>query len=301
MRLPLVFMDGPYRPTMGLRNLDLADWLWLDERLAADVTERRRLVQERPDEVLAVRPGAEPACRELLEMLVAWLPRHAPAHYAAAGEALLVRATGDRVSAEDREPLRRAGLLVQEDLCLMGRGADGAYRLEAAHLCFPSHWRLHDKLGRPLREIHAPVPVVRDRLAEPIDRFFATLAPERPVWRANWSLVESPAPFHPGPRVPDPLLSADNAGERLWLRVERQTLRRLPVSGFVLFTIRTLIRPLGEVARQEGVAVAMAARLREMPEAMARYKGLPLMAGPVLGFLDRVAAGGSVAPAPQHP
>ena len=36
----------------------------------------------------------------------------------------------------------------------------------------------------------------------------------------------------------------DNAGQRLHLRVERQTLSRLPKSNAVLFTIRTYMDPL---------------------------------------------------------
>jgi hypothetical protein len=41
----------------------------------------------------------------------------------------------------------------------------------------------------------------------------------------------------------DPV-TVDNAGERLHLRVERQTLSRLPRSNAVLFTIRTYMNRL---------------------------------------------------------
>ena len=65
------------------------------------------------------------------------------------------------------------------------------------------------------------------------------------MWRANWSVVENATLFHPQPRERLPDLTAENAGEKLWLRVERQTLRRLPASRAVVFTIRTLLRRLG--------------------------------------------------------
>ena len=39
----------------------------------------------------------------------------------------------------------------------MRRGEDG-WRLAAGSLCFPSSWSLDEKFGRPLQEIHAPVP-----------------------------------------------------------------------------------------------------------------------------------------------
>ena len=91
-------------------------------------------------------------------------------------------------------------------------------------------------------------------------------------------MVETPVLFHPQPREPLLDLTAENAGEKLWLRVERQTLRRLPQSRAVVFTIRTLVRRLDEVAADPVVAGAMAARIREMEPGMAGYKGMPVLA-----------------------
>ena len=39
-------------------------------------------------------------------------------------------------------------------------------------------------------------------------------------------------------------VSAENAGERLFTRSERETLSRFPKTGAILFSIRTYIRPL---------------------------------------------------------
>jgi hypothetical protein len=286
MQTPLVFLQGPWKLAMGLNTLDPADWLWLDERFAAETAARAALIAERPDEVHATLPEAEPAARELLALVLDHLARFAPKHLPASPPAA------------DMPPLLALATLAQEDFCLMQKRADGAYALTGAILCFPSHWHLHEKLGRPMAEIHAPVPGFAARLGGTADRFLTNLLPERPVWRANWTLVESPELFHPHPRETVPDLSAANAGERLWLRVERQTLRRLPVSGAVAFTIRSLVEPLAEVAGRPGVAAAMAARIREMDDAMAAYKGLPALRGPLLAWLDRraEAAGGVLAP-----
>lgn len=281
MRMPLAFLQGPWKLAMGLSALDPDDWLWVDGRHAAETAERAALIVTRPDEVHAMLPEAEPASRELLALARAHLARCHPE----------LPLPPDR---DDEPPLARLGRLAQEDFCLMqaagGAAADGAHVLTGAVLCFPQHWRLADKIGRPMAAIHAPVPGFAARLGGPAERVLAALAVERPVWRANWGLVEHPELFHPGPRDPVPDLSAANAGERLWLRVERQTLRRLPESRAVVFTIRTLVRPLAEAVRERGVARAMAERFREMEPAMAGYKGLPLMRQPLLGYLDRRAA-----------
>ena len=46
-----------------------------------------------------------------------------------------------------------------------------AIPMSAAALCFPSRWRLQNKIGKPLSAVHAPVPHYADRLARPVDRF----------------------------------------------------------------------------------------------------------------------------------
>ena len=130
-------------------------------------------------------------------------------------------------------------------MCLIEASPDGP-RLTAAVLCFPSRWRLHEKLGRPLAEVHGRVPFYGDRLARPVDRFMGMSRPgiSRPA--LNWSVMDDPTLFQPTGKwrtAHDATITEQNAGERLFLRVERQTLRRLPVSGAVLFGIRVHVYP----------------------------------------------------------
>ena len=76
------------------------------------------------------------------------------------------RLTGETwtLTPPDCDPLELAGRLVQEDLCIIQDAADGP-RFTAAVLCFPSRWRLHEKLGQPLAAVHGPVPLYAERLA----------------------------------------------------------------------------------------------------------------------------------------
>jgi hypothetical protein len=171
--------------------------------------------------------------------------------------------------------------------------AHDVYCLVGASLCFPTRWRLAEKLGKPLTAIHAPVPGYEDQLASTLDRFFARLKPDKPVWRLNWSLVDDTTLFQPtghGRRERNPDITADNAGEKLWLRLERQTLRRLPRTHAILFTIRVHVRPLHHLARRPERAARFAAALRDLPEPMRLYKNLPPFLDAVLAWLDRVTA-----------
>jgi len=281
------FLDGPWRLAMGLKALDLAEWIEIDERFAADLARRRERLDRRHGEVFAALPESRAGQSEVLELLLEHLPARFPDHYRRTNGAIANLVTGERFACDAwaGAPLELAGRLVQEDLCLLQRGAAG-YRLVAAVLCFPAHWRLADKLGRPLEAIHEPVPGFGERLAPTVDRFFASLQVERPVWRVNWSLVDTPElSLPPEHRARPPTLSPADAAERLWLRVERQTLRRLERSGDMLFGIRTHLAPLGSAIDGAAAAQALAARILEMPAAMARYKGIAPIRAPLLAWL----------------
>jgi hypothetical protein len=287
----LPFQDGPWRLAMGIKALDLAEWIEIDQRFTAQLAERRRLLAERRAEVLAALPESAPGQQETLELLLDHLPERFPAHYRRGDGRIENRTTGERFAIEAwaDAPLALAGRLIQEDLCLMRRGEAG-YRLVAAVLCFPAHWRLSDKLGRPLDVIHEPVPGFGERLAATVDRFFESIQVARPVWRVNWSLVDQPTLFLPPEHRGHPRpISAEHAGAELWLRVERQTLRRLPRSGDVVFGIHTYVDPLEDAIRSPEAARALAARIREMPDAMARYKSILPIREPLLAWLARRA------------
>lgn len=286
----LPFEGGRFRLALGLMPLAAAHWLEIDRRLAADLAAKRLLLERRHDEVFAALPEAADAAAELLARLAAHLPEHHPATYRRDGDRLTNLATGERwdVARPALHPLDVAGRLVQEDFCLM-RGAGDVYRLVAASLCSPARWRLADKLGHPLAEIHAPVAGYAAKLAAPVDRFFATLKAGRLVWRLNWGIVDDAAPFQPA-APPPKLVTAATAGERLWLRVERQTLQRLPATGAVVFTIRTHITRLDAAIASRAAAGDLAAALRDMPEDSRRYKHIAPFAAALLDWLDARAA-----------
>jgi hypothetical protein len=284
----LPFLDGPWRLAMGIKALEPAEWIEIDERFAAQLAERRRLLDQRRADVLAGLPESAPGQRELLHLLLDHLPERFPEHYRRSGGRIENRTTGEsfEIAVWEDAPLELAGRLVQEDLCLLQRGEAG-YRLIAAALCFPAHWRLSDKLGRALDAIHGPVPGFGARLAVTVDRFFANIQVARPVWRVNWSLVDQPTLFLPPEHRgrPGPI-SAERAGAELWLRVERQTLRRLPASADVVFGIHTHVDPLEDAIRSPAAARALGARIREMPDDMARYKSILPIREPLLAWLE---------------
>jgi hypothetical protein len=283
------FGDRPFRLTMGLRPLDLHDWIEQGPDAGAQFANKRALLAERHDDVVAAEPGAYDACHELLVVLADHVLHRFPDSYRRTAGAIHVGQSSEDVPLDaDLHPIDAAGRLVQEDLCVLQRDGE-RFRLTAGSLCAPSRWRLRDKLGLDLVGVHGPVPGYAATLGKPTDDLFARLRPDKPVWRLNWSLLDEPQLFQPGGhhRVePVDGLDAATAGHVIHLRVERQTLRVLPRTGAVVFTIRSYHHPLAAFGDRPDVLARLAASLRRMPEDMGRYKSLPVMAEATLAWLD---------------
>lgn len=267
----------------------------MDDRFATELTEKAHLSHERPDEVFAALPEAAEGATEVLELLTTHLLTYFPHVYRQQGDCLenLVTRQTWTLPPDRLHPLDLAGRLVQEDLCLMQQAApDEPYRLVGASVHFPTRWRMRDKLGLPLTAIHNPVPGYAAQLGAKADKYFERLKAERPGWRINWSILDAPALFQPtghGRQGLNREITPQNAGERLWLRMERQTLRRLPRTCDVVFTIRVHVRPIANLARQPQRAADLAAALRALPEATRVYKSLPPFLDALLAWLDRAA------------
>jgi hypothetical protein len=288
----LPFEPGPYRMAMGLVAVPETSWFEIDARYREEIAERHRLLAEHRAEVFGSKPGSDPARAETLTMILEHLTRVHPDWFACEGTTIHNRLTGESWERGARDPLELAGRLVQEDLCVIEASPEGP-RLTAAVLCFPSRWRLHEKLGRPLAEVHGIVPFYADRLARPVDRFMANVRVGHIAGRLNWSLMDDPTLFQPTGKwrtAHDATITEQNAGERLYLRVERQTLRRLPDSNAILFGIRVHVYRLARSVMTRESAAVLAAAVRALPEETAHYKSLPMFRAALLGWLDRRAA-----------
>ncbi len=187
---------------MGTRSLGDRPWLIVDDRRDDELALKHRLLAERHDEVFAAAPDAGQASVEVHGLLVDALDQ--------VGVLLLPDSDG-----VPRHPLDRSGRLVQEDLCLL-RPTDGRWVLAAASLCFPSRWRLADKLERPLLAVHGPVAGYGQSLGDRVDSLLARLG-EGIVWRRNWFVHPDGALFQPRrPPGGDPVVVGDRWRDELF-------------------------------------------------------------------------------------
>lgn len=289
MRLP----PGGVPPLfqIGIKPLDISEWIDVDAQLPAQLDEKARLAAAHPDEVFVAEAGTEAAQAEVLALLVEHLPQRFPDIYRRDGETMAV--AGRNVPLSGDAPLRLGASLVQEDLVIMRRAEQG-WRLAAGSLSFPSSWHLREKFGRPMHEVHAPVPGfgAGTRNNELIGRMFDNLRPEMPVIRWNWSVYGDDALYHPH-NSPARRFGEGEVVTQAFFRVERQTLRRLPESRDILFTIRIHLDPLAALERSSdsaAIATGLIERLDALDAAQLDYKGLTLERDRLLARLRGIAA-----------
>ncbi|WP_127600279.1 heme-dependent oxidative N-demethylase family protein [Nitratireductor alexandrii] len=295
--------DGTATPfTIGLKPLDLVRWLEIDGDYEAYLAEKRRLFDTAPDTVFAEEPETRAAQHEVLALVRDGLAAGFPALFPGTRQWEAALAAMERESDTDAPPLKTASLLVQEDLVLMRKGEAG-WRLAAASLCFPSSWTLTEKFGRPIEDIHATVPGFGrgTRTAGLINRIFDNLKVEQPVERLNWSLQDDDDLHKPLSKTTRDARrereAAHSAGDdpllRSFIRVERQTLRKLPVSGDILFTIRIFLDPMRILAAhpdRAALAGSLAAQLAALDAAQLAYKGLAADRERLVAALQKLAA-----------
>ncbi|MDH7798523.1 MULTISPECIES: DUF3445 domain-containing protein [unclassified Beijerinckia] len=249
--------DGSSKPfTIGLRPLDPTRWIEPDDGLKHFLAEKRRLFAQQRGDVFTARADTQASQSEIRDALADYLTRTFPDLYIREDAGIVITPLRQRVAFDDDlPPLMQAALLVQDDLALMRRFDDG-WRLAAAAICFPSTWLLREKFDRNLADIHAPVPGFPGGMEQRVTRIFDNLRAEAPVERFNWSIYDSETLHHPHPSPQAPA-TADAA----FIRVERQSLRKMPQSGDILFTIRILVDPIAALRHHpDGANLATALR-----------------------------------------
>ena len=249
----LRFLPHCTEPRIVAMGLSPMEGGWVDVDPSNEWRVRKLKLREQLGSIVyAVRPEARDAAAEFAELV---------SH----------QANVDQVS-EGNEALWQASLGVADDLVVMLPDERGAYRLAAASLCSPSDWRLEEKLGQTMAEVHSPIPRLNNEIGGQIERFFSRLPSDRFVQRFNWSIVP-----HPN-YLSREHWNIDTDSHDLWYRAERQSLRRLPKTGAIAFTIRVHVCALESLADCDGALESLWQAVEDAPEDLQRYKGLDVLA-----------------------
>jgi dimethylamine monooxygenase subunit A len=274
------FTEGDFSHALGVRAIESTEKL-IENSLhyAEEIRLKRKLLENHPDECIAVsRLPVESQC-EVAEYLISHCD------YLSGDRNLLL----NEPLVFGHDPLLSVASHLQEDLVVLANVDSQDFPIIGGVVCFPSGWSIREKMGLCIFEVHAPVPQFAPTLGNPTYQLLRRLKTHRPVWRMNWG-IRPTAQLDQAPRHAEylrkqqALVDAQNAGRRCILRIERQTLSRMPTSGNILFTIHTHQTPLADLDSHQAACVLHT--LKTCPPEIRAYKGISAIADPVIQYLS---------------
>jgi len=189
----------PYRPfrpkyyvTMGLRSMGWDEWIELDNHYPKYHARKAERIAQRGSRCCKTAPEVYDGAVELVEELCSYLPQRYPSLYKKTDVGMDNLWSGESFDIVERplkeDPMQMAARMTQDDLAVMFERPDGQYYLLAGAILLAGFWRLEDKFGMPLSEIHTSgdVPQYKEKLEKGMMNFFRRIKPETPMLRNNY-------------------------------------------------------------------------------------------------------------------
>ncbi|PWY90106.1 hypothetical protein BO70DRAFT_393294 [Aspergillus heteromorphus CBS 117.55] len=282
---------------MDVRRLDVANWLTVDKNYMDEHVVRSQLLQKEKKKVLQCLPESYDACLEALEEVVEFLCQRFSNVFEQKknGEETVIhnKMTGETFKFggenKDVDPLEVAVRLTMEDLSILMKNEDDEYYLAASASLFPVGWTVQERIGWTISKLHNPVPLWHQQVANSVSKFLVRLTPESPMERSNY-FVEVKRPdedlfevlYRPTSLSED---NPDPAPQDIVIRRERQTFRRLPRTGTIVFGVKTTLTTLDELPMQE--LQNLAKEIKSWPEYVGEYKGREVWGAKALEFCEK--------------
>lgn len=273
--------DGkPFRLNMGLRSMELSQWLEAGDDLSAQIIERQQLIESAREIAYQELPGYQKPIAELVERIVENLKEFHDRDYTFTSNTITHLPTDTTISLNSADVLLQLASIIAEDLVVLAR-EDGEWKIVAGAVIFPSRWKLSEKIGKGMDAVHSPVPGYATALAPYMTATFDKVTVDRPVWRKNWSL-HSTEHLHQPTSIHEPA-----APENYWWRTERQTLTRAKAGEFMYFTIRNRAEPLHWIKSDVESSALFAETLASYSPETIEYKGLVKDHQAIVDYLRR--------------
>jgi hypothetical protein len=288
---------------VGLQPIGTGDWLLIDAGYEDFMRTKREHLSRSTESFYKTMPGSHGAQRELRGMVAAHLAEVHSSLFSLCGATLKCSAGNHAWNLRDEsvEPLWQLSDFVQEDFMLL-QEIGGKTTITAASNAYSSSGRLVAAVGRDVRWAHEPVPDLTALHGSRIDRILGSVHEDAPCARFNWQLTPLASVFFP----PDPhaanraalksvsaRLSEDPslAPSLLHMRVERQTLRRLPETRAVAFSIHTYSDPLSSLTEDPAALQAVLSLLKNYPGARLQYTEMEAVYAAVMAWIETQLGG----------
>jgi hypothetical protein len=197
------------------------------------------------------------------------------------------------------EPFKYMALQAQGDFVLLDQRDDTLYA-DAGFVTSQADWSLAFDVGMSWEEWHGPVPQVTELgVMDRALKYLLNMQLGSPVCRYNWTMTINPRldtspenyPQWGGDRN---TVTADNVGDLVHLRVELQTLFRLPRSNGIVFGVRCYLISLNEIATYPRWVKRLHRVLKSVHPDLVEYKGITKFKEAAIDWLSRFDDGAAI-------
>lgn len=293
----------PYHQTMSIFRLDINHWLDMDKYYCHYLEEKRRIWKKFGKENIDWLPESEDACIELMETVTDHMLERYPLLFTLLQDkkdkGKIVRNEITKEVLDMTHPLKEPPLLyvtkmAKEDFYIVRKNPeDQKHYLIAAAVPFPGgSFGINEKIGKHLDFIHTDVPYYEEKLKKSMERWFDRLTPDNPVERASWYITWDHKlkvnNVYQLPKFrPDVLADLSSTDPKEFnVRVERQTLRRLPKSNAIIFTNHPIFYSIEEMKDEPLVPSLLKKIIYEAPEGIIKYKNFEKFRDHISNYLD---------------
>ncbi|MGE6791046.1 Protein of unknown function [Pseudomonas guineae] len=308
-RFPFPFPEDHYMYSVNLEPATSRDpgsifehCFDIDEHYRSEMAERGRVLERDPRRCL-VMPHMQTSAWDTLAILMEHLSQDYPQWFELARNGDQWQWQNHALGIEQRftygdadtlpcEPLEYIGRQVQGDFALLDQ-RDGDLFMDAGIVTCPADWSLAFDAGMSFKQWHSPVPMAHQMgVFDRALKYLVNIQVGQPVRRLNWTLTinprldTSPETFHEwgSDRAS---ITPKNVGSLVHLRVELQVMVRLPRSNAMMFSIRTYLISMDELVTQPAWAQRLHRVLRDLPDAIADYKGMTLYRQTLVDWLSQ--------------
>ncbi|KAK4664326.1 ferrioxamine B transporter [Podospora pseudopauciseta] len=286
----------PFKPkyhiTMAIQTSSPSELIIMDKNYLDRVTARKAILASHPEVVKGYIPSGIAPIRELYAYIMAtYLPTRYPTMFSLSPNRTTLHnkitsclSPVSPLALPPDELLSTLAITIEDDIfLLLPDPATGLHRCVAFLCCHPSGFDPSTKLDQTLAGIHGPVPSY-GKIGASMEKFFSKLEVGKPVKRVNWGLqthkeLYTPSGNHIHEHEVGSLTEEDREGidiSQTRLRVELQTLTRLPGTRGIVFSFKTFLYGLDEIrgeGRGEELAVAVEGLRGGNAKGMWVYKG----------------------------
>ncbi|ODQ78000.1 hypothetical protein BABINDRAFT_163049 [Babjeviella inositovora NRRL Y-12698] len=288
----------PYHQTMSIYKLPINHWLDMDKYYWHYIEEKKRILHQYGDENISWLPESHDACVELMETVRTHMLKRYPLLFESSdgGVTMLNKLTGEHIDMSEplqHHPLVYVSKMAKEDFYIVQQRDDGKHYLVAACVAFPGgSFGIKGILGTHLDHIHELVPFYETKLKPSMERWFGKMEPADLVERGSWYITWDHKLFRNN-------IYALKEGKKVHsgipptefnVRVDRQTLRRLPRTRAIVFTAHPLFYSIEEMKDEPMVPSLLRKIIYEAPESIIRYKSFYKLRDHISHYLDGLVA-----------